>query len=132
LGANAILSYYYETSRGSEPSYSGLGTHYFTLFRAYGRAAVVEPSAKDGERKQDGTHTHSPRAGLRDETYYLQVLGLPPDATADDIRQAYRERVKEYHPDRVSHLGPKLRELAEREMKEINDAFEQLRNRRRS
>lgn len=86
LGANAILSYYYETSRGSEPSYSGYGTHYFTVFRAYGRAAIVEPSTKDGEHKQDGTRTHSLRAGPRDEAYYLQVLGLPPAATADDIR----------------------------------------------
>jgi DnaJ like chaperone protein len=30
----------------------------------------------------------------------------------------------QYHPDRVAHLGPKLREVAEHEMKEINEAYD--------
>ena len=33
------------------------------------------------------------------ETYY-DVLGVPPDASQDEIRAAYRERVLETHPDR--------------------------------
>jgi Tfp pilus assembly protein PilO len=43
-----------------------------------------------------------------------KVLGVGIGATFDEIRQAYRERMKEYHPDRVAYLGEELRELAER------------------
>ena len=30
---------------------------------------------------------------------------------------------QEYHPDKVAHLGPELRILAERKAKEINEAY---------
>jgi hypothetical protein len=33
---------------------------------------------------------------------------------------AYRQRMTEYHPDKVAHLGAELRELAEREATEFN------------
>lgn len=31
--------------------------------------------------------------------HYLQILGLPETATKDDIRKAYRQLAKKYHPD---------------------------------
>lgn len=54
------------------------------------------------------------------------TLGIPQDATLDEIKRAYRARAKEYHPDNVARLGPKLRQLAEVEMKKINGAYEIL------
>ncbi len=54
------------------------------------------------------------------------VLGVRRGDSFDVIRQAYRERMKEYHPDKVAGLGEELRELAERESKEINMAYEEL------
>ena len=57
----------------------------------------------------------------------LSTLGLNRDATLDDLKRAYRDRIRDYHPDRVSHLGAELRELAERKAKEINAACEYLR-----
>jgi len=53
-------------------------------------------------------------------------LGVRRGDSFDVIRQAYRERMKEYHPDKVAGLGEELRELAERESKEINMAYEEL------
>lgn len=55
--------------------------------------------------------------------YYAELLGVRPDADFATIKKAYRQRVMEYHPDRVSGLGEDLQKLAERKMKELNEAF---------
>jgi DnaJ-class molecular chaperone len=55
------------------------------------------------------------------------VLGVPPGASGEEIAEAYRERIKEYHPDRVASLGPELRELAHRKTVEIQQARDALR-----
>lgn len=55
------------------------------------------------------------------------VLGVPPGASGEEIAEAYRERMKEYHPDRVASLGPELRELAHRKTVEIQRARDALR-----
>jgi preprotein translocase subunit Sec63 len=54
------------------------------------------------------------------------VLGLPPGAGRDEIVHAYRERLKEYHPDRVADLGSELREVAHRRTVEIQRAYDEL------
>jgi DnaJ-domain-containing protein 1 len=59
-----------------------------------------------------------------EEISHARVLGLRGKITFDDIKRCYRERMQEYHPDKVSSLGPKLREVAEAESKKINAAYE--------
>ena len=59
-----------------------------------------------------------------EEVAHARVLGLSGKITFDDIKRCYRERMQEYHPDKVSSLGPKLREVAESEAKKINAAYE--------
>lgn len=64
------------------------------------------------------------RADSEDDPY--AVLGVPPGASKDEIKQAYRARVAEYHPDKVAHLGPELRRLAEQKTLAIRRAYERL------
>ncbi len=52
------------------------------------------------------------------------VLGVPADAPLEHITRAYRKRIAQYHPDRVSGLAPDIVALAERESKRINAAFD--------
>ena len=52
-----------------------------------------------------------------------KVLGVSPDATDDEIKQAYRKLAKKYHPD----LNPGDQEAARR-MQEVNAAYEQIKN----
>ncbi len=54
---------------------------------------------------------------------FAQVLGLSGKVTREDVKKRWRELTMQYHPDKVSHLGPKLREVAEQEMKAINEAY---------
>ncbi len=52
---------------------------------------------------------------------YYKILGVPRNATEEEIRRAYRRLAKLYHPDR----NPGNKE-AEEKFKEINEAYEVL------
>jgi len=69
-------------------------------------------------------HPQSHPEPISEETAHARVLGLRGRVTLADIKRNYRERMLEYHPDRVAGLGPKLREVAEHETKKINAAYE--------
>ena len=57
----------------------------------------------------------------------LEVLGLSGQPSRAEMKAAFRKRMSEYHPDKVSTLGPKIKALAEQESKEINSAMDTLR-----
>ena len=52
-----------------------------------------------------------------------KVLGVSPDASDEEIKRAYRNLAKKYHPD----LNPGDQEAA-RKMQEVNAAYEQIKN----
>lgn len=58
---------------------------------------------------------------------YYEILGLPFNASADDIKQAYRNLAKKWHPDRFVNDVQQQRE-AEAKFKEIIIAYESLKN----
>lgn len=53
---------------------------------------------------------------------WYEILDVSPIATEDEVRAAHRDKIKQYHPDRVSSLGEKLRLVAEQESKKLNAA----------
>jgi curved DNA-binding protein len=53
---------------------------------------------------------------------YYEVLGVPRDASSEDIRRAYRKLAREYHPDVNKDPG------AEDRFKEVSEAYEVLRD----
>jgi DnaJ like chaperone protein len=57
------------------------------------------------------------------EKYYAEILGLTGSVTPVELKQIYRNLAMQYHPDKVAHLGPKLRQVAHEEMKRINEAY---------
>lgn len=52
------------------------------------------------------------------------VLGVSPNASDADIKKAYRELARKYHPDNY-HDNP-LADLAQEKMKEINEAYDAI------
>ena len=53
-----------------------------------------------------------------------KILGVSPNASDEDIKKAYRELARKYHPDK--YAGTDLADLASEKMKEINAAYEQV------
>lgn len=53
-----------------------------------------------------------------------EVLGLKPGASQEEIKKAYRNLIKQYHPDQYGD-NP-LKDLAEEKMREINTAYDML------
>ena len=56
----------------------------------------------------------------------FRLLDLPTDASDDDVKRAWRDLTKVWHPDRFGH-DPDLRLRAEEKSKAINEAFETVR-----
>ena len=53
---------------------------------------------------------------------YYEVLGVAKDASADDIKKAYRKLARKYHPD----LNKDNPEEAAEKFKEVNEAYSVL------
>jgi DnaJ domain len=63
---------------------------------------------------------------------WWQVLGTSEQAAEDEIKAAYYAKMKQFHPDTVAGLAKEFRELAEGKTKEINQAYRQACQSRRS
>lgn len=53
-----------------------------------------------------------------------EVLGISPSATDDEVKRAYREMSRKYHPD--SYVNNPLSDLAEEKFKEVQEAYDQI------
>ncbi|MCH5202104.1 MAG: DnaJ domain-containing protein [Oscillospiraceae bacterium] len=53
-----------------------------------------------------------------------EVLGVSSDATDEQVKAAYRELAKKYHPDKFADSP--LKDVADEKMKEINEAYDMI------
>lgn len=83
-------------------------------------------SHKSGDSK---SRSHPESSGILTLESARTILGVKMGASQDEIRKAYLELVKKYHPDKVSHLAEEFRVIAENRMKEINAAYTLLKER---
>jgi DnaJ-class molecular chaperone len=87
------------------------------------RAAENRAGATDSEthrtQAQNTVNTKSPA-----DPYH--VFKLPRGASRSEIDARYKELAKDYHPDRVAHLGEDLRKVAHEKMIEIQKAYDTL------
>ena len=58
-----------------------------------------------------------------------EILGVSRDATEEEIKKAYRELARKYHPD--NYANSPLSDLASEKMKEINEAYDTIIRERR-
>ena len=58
------------------------------------------------------------------------VLGLSPDASEREIKNAYRRLISQHHPDKLGDVPEELKRRAEERAREINAAYEKIREAR--
>lgn len=66
----------------------------------------------------------SRKEAINTEQNPYKVLGVSETATDEEIKKAYRELVKKYHPDK--YADNPLADVAAEKMKEINAAYDQI------
>ena len=72
----------------------------------------------------DRTRSRQSRRAPQDNAY--DILGVDRNAADKEVKDAYRELARKYHPDKVSHLGDEFTAVAEEKFKAINDAYQQI------
>lgn len=98
----------------------GLATYYYRVYQR--RYAARTAGSQRQQRRDEGAST----TGSDKSFDPYQVLGIARSATGEDIQAAYRARMREYHPDKVAHLGEELQKLAHDKALQIQQAYRQL------
>jgi hypothetical protein len=57
---------------------------------------------------------------------FYDILDVPADASADEIKRAFRREIAKYHPDKVQHLGKEFQEIAASKAAELTRAYKTL------
>lgn len=88
-----------------------------------------QSSYSSGNSNYGGANSGSTyRSHTLDEDY--KILGISPSASDDEVKKAYREMAKKYHPDRVAHLGDEMRKQAEAKFAKLSDAYDNIKKSR--
>ena len=101
--------------------------HYSDYAHVSGRTSNYQ---RNNFRNTTSEHSFFPSSSSEEQkrNYYGNLMGLTGTMTKQQIRLRYLGLVSQYHPDKVQHLGPELRELAETKTKEINAAYDWLKS----
>jgi DnaJ like chaperone protein len=111
----AMVWYYFYSNRAKSSGTFGQFKQQHEYQQQYGNR----------QRGSTGNRGQQQGAGGEKKDPYT-VLGVGRNASADEIKKAYRRLVNTYHPDKVSHMGEEFQQLAEKKFKEIQEAYLQL------
>lgn len=119
---NLLLMEFFRSTRPSPDSFS------FSFQRSRESAANTTAQAREDYAHFAGDCAANEWAG---HPMTLQraceVLGVTRTSTRGQIKAAYRQKVREWHPDRLSDCNQAGREFANEQMTEINEAYRLLR-----
>jgi len=113
---------------------SGLLVGYWivtSLFNKKPLSSTKSNSHNDAEEETQENRAHNEEPGKGDSfdaeyipASWFRILEVSQSATKEQIITAYKQRIRQYHPDKVSQMGAEIRELAEFKSKQINAAYD--------
>lgn len=97
--------------------------------RASGKSGSHSSSGSSSKNSKSEGSPSPDRNGKMTMQEALEILGLKKQASDDEVRLAYRNQIKKYHPDRVADLADEFKVIAESKTKMLNLAYEMLKQR---
>ena len=93
----------------------------------HSHARTHQNTSSHARTHQTASENHEPNktSSHHQINHYYKVLDLQPGASQKDIKQAYKDLVLVWHPDRFPN-SPRLQKIAEEKIKEINTAYNNL------
>jgi DnaJ like chaperone protein len=67
---------------------------------------------------------------IKNADYLYKILEIEPDASDEEVKKAYREMAKKYHPDKVNYLGEDFQQAAKEKFQKVNEAYEEIKKQR--
>jgi len=77
----------------------------------------------DSESK---THTNTNYKNFSSNKNHYELLGVSINSSKEEVYVAYKNLLKQYHPDKVANMGVEIQEIAQLKTKEINFAFQKI------
>ena len=95
----------------------------FTVLRELAETPAAEIPDGAAGRVDDAEDSSRVKQGTKESCF--AILGVEKSATLDQVRAAYRMRIKQSHPDRLHGVSPAIKSFAEDETKRLNAAFQE-------
>jgi DnaJ like chaperone protein len=67
---------------------------------------------------------------IKNADYAYKILEIDPQASDEEVKKAYREMAKKYHPDKVNYLGDDFQQAAKEKFQKVNEAYEEIKKQR--
>ena len=80
--------------------------------------------SNNGRYEQNGKYKTGKQSDESNDPFV--ILNVSRNATKDEIKKAYKELIKKYHPDKVAYLGDEFQKMAHKKMVNIQKAYETL------
>ena len=109
------------TKQSSGKKGQGSGTD-----QTYRKANPNQSSNRTNATGQSTKKKTSDRTSTHKSAY--EVLGVDDSASWSDVQSAYKNKAKQYHPDKLSHLGEEFSTLANEKFLEIQQAYATLKS----
>ncbi len=122
-----IASIYYLIRYGKLPRFFFKKQNPFNRHSGKNQADFTSRNKRDNNRnhQKKNQQSHKNRSSKSTKTPH-EVLGIRPDASRKEIQNAYKQAIKKYHPDKLSHLGEDFSDLANEKFLEIQKAYDTL------
>lgn len=99
---------------------------FFIIIYIFFFKPLIDEILNKKSQKRPGQNAESEFSGTRDP---YSILGVSRNAGPEEIRNAYHEKIRQYHPDLVDKMGPEIQQVAREKTQLLNSAYETLKKR---
>lgn len=110
----------------NQPKNTKKRTYYYKFERTEDFDEFFRQAGQQSGGYSYGGNNGNPFGYAEDKTKYYKILGVNSNATKEEVKKAYRDLVKQHHPDKFSNASESDKKYHENRIKEINEAYDKL------